>query len=46
MKQLLNAGRVAWFGNGMIVGLALAEVLPWGLSFVFDLIQALDFTLT
>lgn len=46
MKQHSNAGRAAWFSAGMIVGLALAEVPPRSIAFLFDLIQALDFTLT
>lgn len=46
MRQPPIAGRGAWFRAGVIVGLALAEVLPWGIAFLIDLIQAVDFTLT
>lgn len=45
MSWLLNTGRGLWFGAGVVVGLALAALLPWSMSFLLDLIQALDFAL-
>ncbi len=46
MKRPTNTGRATWFGSGVVLGLALAELLPRGLSYVLDLIQALDFVLS
>jgi len=40
-----DTGRGLWFGTGVAVGLALAALLPWSMSFLLDLIQVLDFAL-
>ena len=46
MRRRPGMSRGAWFGTGVALGLALAELLPWGLSHLLDLIQALDFALS
>ncbi len=43
MSWLPNTGRGLWFGAGVVVGLALAALLPWSIFFLLDLVQALDF---
>ncbi len=43
MTRALRLSRGVWFGAGVVVGLVLAELLPWGAAGLIDLVQAIDF---
>ncbi len=43
MTRLPRMGRSMWFGVGVVAGMLLAELLPWGAAHLIDLIQAVDF---
>ncbi len=43
MTRLPRMGRSVWFGAGVIVGVALTQLLPWGAAYLIDLVQAVDF---